>query len=136
MSIATPNEFFLQKKSLLKQCLNLSEELISSLEEWENFDDILKKREEVIEQIKALEETTSKNIVSGLSSEMKTELNRTLNLILELDKKTTELMRKEQKEIMSSLKSNAQEQRMVQRKMAQYGPDPNTPSGRFLDYKK
>jgi hypothetical protein len=136
MSIATPNEFFLQKKSLLKQCLNLSEELISNLEEWESFDDILKKREDVIEQIKELEEAKGKNIALGLSSEMKTELDQTLNLILELDKKTTELMRKEQKEIMASLKNNAQEQRVVQRKLAQYGPDPNIASGRFLDYKK
>ena len=131
MSITTPNEFFLQKKILLKQCLTLSEDLKNGLEIWENFEDILKRREEAIEKIRILEESAGKSFAPLLSQEMKAELDQILKQILELDKQTTELMRKAQREIMTSLKNNVQGQKMIQ-----YGSALGQSNGRFLDYKK
>lgn len=131
MSITTSNEYYENKKALFRQCLNLSEELISSIEDWESVPDIVTRREEVISQLKELEETTDKITASSLSMDRKKELDQMLKLILDLDKDATKLIRKEQQNIMSSLKTNTQGQKLMQ-----YASTPGLIHGRIMDYKK
>ena len=131
MIINTSYEYYQQKKALLKQCLHLSEELIGCIDEWESVPDIISKREVVILQLKELEETVATKVKASLTNEMKQELDQMLKLILDLDKDATNLIRKEQQNITDSLKSNAQEQKLMQ-----YAQPTEVPSGRKLDYKK
>jgi len=131
MIINTSYEYLQQKKALLKQCLNLSEELISSIDEWESVPDIISRREAVILQLKELEEAAGTKVKASLTSEMKQELDQMINLILDLDKDATNLIRKDQQNIMGSLKANTQEQKLMQ-----YAQSTELPSGRKLDYKK
>ena len=123
-------EYYIQKKALLKQCLTLSEELISSLEDWESLSDILERREAMIEQLKEFEAAAG-NRPAFLTQEMKLELDQMIRLIQNLDQDSISLMRKEQQDIMASLKANTQGQKLIQ-----YTPDPRENSGRILDYKK
>lgn len=131
MSINTAYEYLQQKKALLKQCLALSEELIGSIKDWEAVPEIVSKREAVIQQLKELEESTGARIKASLTKEMKQELDQIIKLILDLDKDATNLIRKEQKDIMDSLKNNTKGQILVQ-----YVQTPEITTGRKLDYKK
>ncbi len=131
MSINTSFEYLQQKKALLKQCLNLSEELISSIDEWESVPELISRREAVILQLKELEEAAGTKVKASLTSEMKQELDQMIKLILDLDKDATNLIRKEQQHIMDSLKANTQEQKLMQ-----YAQPTELQSGRKLDYKK
>ncbi len=131
MSTNPSNDYFLQKKALLNQCLLLSEELQSSLEDWEALSDILERRETAIQQLKELEETADKAASSLLTQDRKQELNQLIQRIQELDQNTVSLMRKEQQNIMTSLKTNTQGQKLMQ-----YVSAPEQTNGRRLDYKK
>ncbi len=70
MSINTAYEYIQKKKALLKQCLTLSEELISSIKGWEAVPEIVSKREAVILQLSELEESTGASIKASLTKEM------------------------------------------------------------------
>jgi hypothetical protein len=131
MSINTAYEYLQQKKALLKQCLNLSEELISNIEEWDSVPDIISKREIVIRELKVLEDSTKPSIKASLTKEMKEELNQMIRLILDLDKDAASRIREEQKGIMDSLKTNTKGQKLIQ-----YAQIPDIHSGQRLDYKK
>ena len=131
MSINTSYEYLQQKKALLKECLHLSEELISGIDEWESVPDIISRREAVILQLKELEETAGAKVKASLTREMKQELDQMIKLILDLDKDAANLIRKEQQNIMGSLKANTQEQKLMQ-----YAQPTEVPSGRKLNYKK
>jgi len=115
----------------LKQCLNLSEELISSIEEWDSVPDIISKREVLIGELKVLEDSTKPSIKASLAKEMKQELDQMIKLILDLDKDAAKLIREEQKAIMESLKANTKGQKLIQ-----YAQIPDVHSGHRLDYKK
>lgn len=131
MSIYTSFEYLQQKKALLKQCLHLSEELISSIDEWESVPDIISRREAVILELKKLEEATGTPVKAALTKELKQELDQMIQLILDLDKDATKLVRKEQQNVLDSLKANTQEQKLMQ-----YAQTPELLQGRKLDYKK
>ncbi len=132
MGIKTPEEYFMLKKTLLKQFKTLSEELLSSIsDQWELLPEILSKRQAVIDQLFSLEENTEKDAISSVSSDMKSELDFLINLIADLDKDAANLINDEKKSILESIKSNNQG-----KKLMIYGSLPNTLSGRILDYKK
>lgn len=131
MNSLTSNEYFLKKKALLEQCLHLSEELISSVENWDSVPDVMSRKEAAIMQLRDLEESIDSETKAALTREMNQELDRMIKLILDLDQDTANLIRKEQKEIKESLKANIQGQKLIQ-----YAQTPEIPSGRRLDYKK
>lgn len=131
MNINSSDEYYMQKKALLKQCLDLSEELISSLDDWESLSDILSRREAVILEIKELESLTGKTAPVSISKERLREIDRLIKLILDLDNDTSALIRKEQEHIMNSIKANIQGQKLMQ-----YTPAPELKRGMLLDYKK
>lgn len=131
MAIKTAYEYVQQKKGLLKQCLNLSEEILSSLEEWEPVPGIVAKREEVIAQLKELEDAAGPKVKATLTKEMKQEMDQMIQLILDLDKEAVSRIRKEQQNLLDSMKANVKEQKLIH-----YSPIPDGESGRKLDYKK
>lgn len=131
MTINTAYEYVQQKKALIKQCLNLSEELLSSIEEWDPVPAIVEKREALILQLKELEEATAPMVKASLTKEMKDEMDQMIRLILDLDKEAAGRIRKEQQHLLDSMKSNVKEQKLIQ-----YAQTPDASSGRRLDYKK
>lgn len=122
-------EYYQQKKTLLQQCLRFGEEIASSLEEWESISAILTEREALIAQLSELEQNTTKAIKASLTNQMKEELDQMIKLILEFDQNTITLMRSEQQSIITSLKTNMQEQKTIQ-----YGASTQPSSGRFMNY--
>ncbi|MDF2656809.1 MAG: hypothetical protein K0R19_3283 [Bacillota bacterium] len=122
-------EYYQQKKVLLQQCLRFGEEIASSLEEWESISAILTEREALIAQLNELEQNTKEEIKAALTHAMKEELDQTIKLILEFDQNTISLMRKEQENIITSLKTNIQEQKTIQ-----YGASTQPSSGRLMNY--
>lgn len=124
-------QYYQQKKILLKQCLQLSEELIGSMEDWDSVPDIMSRKEAAILQLKELEESTVPGVKASLSQEMKLELDQVIKLIQDLDHDTVKLIRKEQQNIKDSLKANINGQKLIQ-----YAQLPDISKGRKLDYKK
>ncbi|MBR0597508.1 flagellar protein FliT [Sinanaerobacter chloroacetimidivorans] len=139
MSNLTVNEFYSRKMALLKQCLTLSEELMSSLDNWESLDDILYRRNKIIEEIQLMESASDGELLLGLSDEQNKEIDRLIKLILDLDRDTGKLIRKEQDTILESIKSNVQQQKMMQygsQSMSQYGSPSMPQNGSRMNYKK
>lgn len=124
-------EYYRQKKDLLAQCLRLSEEMISGIENWELVPDILSRKEAAVLQLKYLEDTVDPGTKASLSQEMKLELDSTIKLIQDLDQDTIQLIRKEQQYVKGSLKAN-----IAGQKLMQYAQVPDLQNGRRLDYKK
>jgi len=131
MSVNTSYEYYKQKKALLKECLTISEELMSSIEGWDSVPDLVSKREAMILELKKLEEATGTAIKTALTKELKQELDQMIQLILDLDKNATNLIRTEQQNVLDSLKANTKGQKLMQ-----YAQAPELPQGRKLDYKK
>lgn len=131
MNTNVANDYFHQKKALLEQCLHLSEELCSSVADWDSVPDVMARKEAAIMQLKDLEEAAGSGVKASLSQEMTKELDRMIKLILDLDQEAASRIRKEQQDIKESLKSNIQGQKLIQ-----YVQVPEISSGRKLDYKK
>lgn len=123
-------EYFAQKMKLLRDCLSLSEELLSHLEEWEALDEILTRRASVIQALQNLEDMYPDEVIASCTQEEKLEAGRMLSLILSLDRDAEKLMQQERKKILGSIKANVQEQRI-----AGYTA-PDVSSGYFMDHKK
>lgn len=130
MDTLMSNEYYHKKKALLKQCLDLSGELPGNIESWESVPEILDKREAALLQLKELEETADAGAKSLLSQEMKQELDHMIKQIRDLDEESARLIRREQENVLDSLKANAQG-----RKLTQYAQATDL-TGRKLDYKK
>lgn len=131
MSINTSYEYYQQKQALLKKCLALSEELISSIENWDSVPEIVAKREAVIQDLKTLEDSTITSVKAALTKECKQELDQMIRLILNLDKDATSMIRKEQQNVLGSLKANTKGQKLMQ-----YAQAPDLTRGSKMDYKK
>ncbi len=131
MSTNTSFEYYRKKKALLKECLTLSEELISSIDDWDAIPVIIRKREALIDELKTLEETAGAPVKAALTRELKQELDQMIRLILDLDKDASDLIRTEQQNVLDSLKKNTKGQ-----KLAQYAQAPDLARGSKLDYKK
>jgi len=131
MTIDMLEEYYHTKKSLLRQCINISEEFLNSLENWELFPNIMSRREEVIQKLKQLEITTGKTAAAYLPPEKKRELDNLFGLILELDKDCACQIYTEQQNILCSLKRNIKEQKLMQ-----YAQVNQPEQGKVFDYKK
>ena len=131
MDTKNSNEYFLQKIQLLKQCISLSEELLSSLEDWESLNEILAKRGAVIQQLQNLDQSFGEKAMHSCSEVQKSEINRLVSLILALDRDASKLIKEEQTNLMSAIKINRKEQ-----KIFNYKINTATESGSRLDYKE
>ena len=131
MNIHTSYEYYQKKKALLKQCLALSEDLISSIKEWEAVPAIVSDREALIQELKELEEAAGAPLKAALTKELKQELDQMIRLILNLDKDASNLIREEQQNVLNSLKTNTKGKKLVQ-----YAQSADLTRGSKLDYKK
>ena len=104
-------EYFTNKISLLKQCLEITEELISKISDWESLEDVLSRRQVVIDSLQKLEKGAKEN--KPLSPSEEDQVNQLLKLIIDLDKDAKKLLQEERDKTIQLLKSNVQGQKVM-----------------------
>ena len=125
------NEYFLIKTQLLKQCISLSEEILSSIEDWESLNEIIFRRGKIIQKLENLELDFKKEELFSYSEAQKSQINQLVDLILSLDNDASKLIKDEQKKLIGSMKTNIKGQ-----KIFNYKSNIATDSGSRLDYKE
>ncbi|MGI6727414.1 MAG: hypothetical protein ACOX4P_02480 [Anaerovoracaceae bacterium] len=125
------NEFFSKKIRLLKRCLFISEELLSSIDDWESLEYILSQRENVILELKELEESSDEKIKNSCTQSENKQIIQIISLLLDMDKDATRLIKENKDKLLHSMKTNLQEQRVVN-----YSPNPVSQKGIYLDHKQ
>lgn len=131
MNTNNSNEYFENKKKHLKDLLSLTEELVSNSSDFEAFSATLVKRQKFIDDLKSFEALYKTTYNSSITKDEASELNSILSIILDLDKKTVQLIEAQKAEIEKSIKSNTNSQRYFQ-----FNSLPVSETGSRLDYKK
>ena len=125
------NEYFERKKALLKECVTLSEEMLSNINEIDKINNILLKRSEKIHLLQELEDNYGEAFESIMSDNQKSQINQIVSLLLGLDRDTEKKIKNEQLELKKRMKVNIQNQKMIS-----YTGKYAQTSGRLLDKKK
>lgn len=99
-----------KKIELLKQCLNISEDMLSNIKNLEKFDDLLNKRSEIIKTLQSLE---NENSTESCSYTQKSQIDHLVKLITSLDNDVTKQIRDEQNKVIESMKVNYKEQKIA-----------------------
>lgn len=128
MSDIVSNDYFTQKKALLKECVSLSEDLLSNIQDISAITEILSKRSEKISQLQKLDDTYKNEILTDLQ---KSQINQMVSLLLGLDRDATRKIKEEQVDVKHDMKVNTQNHKMVG-----YKGNQGQPRGRVLDIKK
>ncbi|MBC3797044.1 hypothetical protein [Acetobacterium tundrae] len=126
------NEFCRAKIRILKEYVSKSEELLSSLKDWESIAGILENRDDLIKKLQNLEISfEEKNSRNSCSQEQKKKIDDLIKLISEIDQDVIKQIQEEQKKTMQGLKINHTNQ-----KIANYGTNTIQNYGTFMDVKK
>lgn len=105
-------EYFTKKINLLKECLTLTEELISTVSDWESLEGVLSRRQVIIESLQKLEADIDKENQS-LSPSEEAQVQQLLRLILNLDGDAEKLLQEERDKTANLMKSNIQGQKVM-----------------------
>jgi hypothetical protein len=127
----TPESYIKRKDDILTRCLRLTEDIYSGAGTPEKLAALLDKRMEAIMELEKFEaeaggvrDSCPREALSGLDSK--------LRLILSLDKKIEDAMKKTRGDLRGSMKFNTMEQKFIQ-----YAKSKNSlATGRLLDEKK
>jgi hypothetical protein len=126
------NEYFEQKRILLKECVSISEEILSNITDIDTINKLLSARAEKITLLQKLEEEfQGKVIMRTLPDKQKAQINQLVALLLGLDRDTAKKIKSTQEDLKKSMKVNTQNH-----KLANYTGKFVQTSGRFLDKKK
>ena len=128
MGDISSNDYFIQKEALLKECVSLSEDLLSSIHDVDVVNSILNQRSEKIQQLQDLDDACDS---ASLSAEQKSQVNQIVSLLLDLDRDAIKEIKKDKADVMNAMKSNTQNHKMIGYKGKQ-----SEVSGRNLDIKK
>ena len=128
MSNNVSNDYFTQKKALLKECVSLSEELLSNLDNINMINEILSKRSDKIVQLQKLDDAYGPQTLTDLQ---KSQINQIVSLLLGLDRDVMREIKVEQADVKNEMKVNTQNHKMVG-----YKGNQSQPRGRVLDIKK
>lgn len=123
--------YYHQKKEMLMQCLNCSEELIRALGDWDKVPDIMSKKEKILLELNELESSTDLSVKSLVQEEHRQEFNDSINLIMNIDKKISSLIKEAQEELKESLRLT-----ILGQKVVKYINQPIATIGKTLDYKE
>lgn len=125
------NEYFEKKKALLKECVSLSEEMLSNISKIDTIKSILVRRSEKIRLLQDLEVSCGKAMGDSLSEKQKAQINQVVSLLLALDRDTSKKIRTEQVNLKILMKVNTQNHKLMGY-TGKYAPT----RGRLLDCKK
>ena len=107
------NEYFEKKKALLRECVSLSEEMLSNISDIDTINNILLKRSEKIHFLQDFEDTYRKDFEDTLSEKQKSEINQIVSLLLGLDRDTIKKIKVEQSTLKNAMKVNSQSYKMM-----------------------
>jgi hypothetical protein len=124
------NSYFEQKRNLLKDCITLSENILSSISDMEQVNQLLEKRMEKINLLQKLDGDCG-FMMDSLPGKQKTQIDQMVGLLLGLDRDAVKKIQLEQTELKKLMKINTQNQ-----KLANYTGKHIQTSGKFLDKKK
>ncbi|MDD2216663.1 MAG: hypothetical protein PHE41_08900 [Eubacteriales bacterium] len=113
MELKDRDEIFNLKIALLSQCVSISEELLSNLEEEEECVQILSKREDIILELKALEESLNDKTKAICTKAQETKINHYVELLMDMNEDAIRLIQKRQSELLLSMKVNKNEQKIL-----------------------
>lgn len=123
-------DYFERKKNLLNECISMSEDMLSDYSDIDSINSILSIRSEKITALQELEDA-SKNGVGLLSETQKAQINRIIDLLLDLDRDVEKKIKTAQSELKNEMKINTQNQKLIS-----YTGKHIPVSGRVMDYKK
>lgn len=107
------NAYFNQKAELLKQCIKISEEILSTLESEEDLQTILSRREAVILRLKMLEEACDQGIKDLCTQSQKKQMDQQVKLLLAMDREATESISARQGKLLEAMKANKRKQQIA-----------------------
>lgn len=129
---ANSHELCQEKILILKEYVTKGEEILSSIEDWENLATILEERDQLLLRLKSMEDQ-----FTGLKGnqictiEEKGQIDSLIKLITDMDQNCIQLIKSEQQKTLQDLKKNQQNQKVADYEISM------TPSyGTFLDAKK
>jgi hypothetical protein len=125
-------KYFESKMDIFARLIKVNEEFLSGVDDWESYDNHLSKRDDLIGELKELDDNYGQEIISSCSKEQRDELDNSLNLIIALDKDIASSMEKIRLETLDTMKSTTMTKKITD---YAYG-EPIEQSGRLLDYKK
>lgn len=128
MGDISSNDYFIQKEALLKECVSLSEDLLSSIHDVDVVNRILSARSEKIRQLQELDDTCDS---ASLSTDQKSQINQIVSLLLGLDRDAIKQIKADQTDVMNEMRANTQNHKMIG-----YKGKRSEVSGRNLDIKK
>lgn len=108
----------------------MSEDMLSDYSDIDSINSILSIRSEKITALQELEDA-SKNGVGLLSETQKAQINRIIDLLLDLDRDVEKKIKTAQSELKNEMKINTQNQKLIS-----YTGKHIPVSGRVMDYKK
>lgn len=129
---ANSHELCQEKILILKEYVTKGEEILSSIEDWENLATILEERDQLLLRLKSMEDQ-----FTGLKGnqictiEEKGQIDSLIKLITDMDQNCIQLIKSEQQKTLQDLKKNQQN-----RKVADYEISLTPSYGTFLDAKK
>lgn len=129
---ANSHELCQEKVLILKEYVTKGEEILSSIDDWENLATILEEREQLLLRLKNMEDQ-----FTGLKGnqictiEEKGQIDSLIKLITDMDQNCIQLIKSEQQKTLQDLKKNQQNQ-----KVADYEISLTPSYGTFLDAKK
>lgn len=124
------NGYFEQKRNLLKDCITLSENILSSISDIDHVNQLLEQRMEKISLLQKLDGEYG-SMMEKLPENQKAQIDQMVSLLLGLDRDAAKKIRLEQEELKKLMKVNTQNQ-----KLANYTGSHAPTGGRFLDKKK
>jgi hypothetical protein len=126
------NEYFEQKRNLLKECVSISEDILSNITDIDKVSSLLSFRSEKIGQLQKLEEAADgKTLMKALPDKQKSQIDQLIALLLGLDRDTAKKIKSDQEDLKKTMKVNTQNH-----KLANYTGKYSPSSGKLLDKKK
>ena len=107
------NAYFEEKAKLLTQCIKISEEVLGSLESEEDLHTLILRRENVILQLKTLEEACDQGTKNSCSKPQKEQIDQLVSLLLAMDKDASDSISTRQKKLLEDIKENKKRQQIA-----------------------
>ncbi|WP_303871655.1 flagellar protein FliT [Acetobacterium wieringae] len=129
---ANLHELCQEKVLILKEYVTKGEEILSSIEDWENLATILEERDQLLLRLKNMEDQFAELKGNQICTiEEKGQIDSLIKLITDMDQNCIQLIKAEQQKTLQDLKKNQQNQ-----KVADYEISLTPSYGTFLDAKK
>jgi hypothetical protein len=127
MTEGSSSEFGTKKINFLKQCVRITEDLLSSTTDAQKIPKLIQQRGEVISLLTELEKTP----VKGATPSENVKVDQLINLLQKLDRQVAKKIKNEQQNILAALKVNSRGF-----KLTAYNSNSTKSTGRFIDKKR